>query len=132
MIRELFEKGHIEYISGEEWKAFGSYLVSSFGRIYSMHKNRMLKPVYCRSTGYLMIDLSERGEVERYCVHRLVAMLHVPNPERKAVVHHKDCDKLNNRADNLQWLTYLEHYETHERLKGNEVNSVEYKRTDRQ
>ena len=128
MFEELFNKGQIEYISGEDWIPFGSYLVSSFGRIYSLHRHKMLKPMYCKSTGYLMVDICEHGEVEKMCVHRLIAMLHIPNPQGKDVVHHKDCNKLNNRADNLQWLTYYEHYEIHEKLKGNEVNSVDYKR----
>lgn len=38
-------------------------------------------------------------------VHRLVAQHFVENPHNYKVVHHKDHDKNNNRADNLEWTT---------------------------
>ena len=41
-------------------------------------------------------------------IHRAVAELFIPNPENKPCVEHIDCNRLNNRADNLKWATSIE------------------------
>ncbi len=53
--------------------------------------------------GFLFVVLEKNGDREVQYTHILVAKAFVPNPEGKENVRHKDGDKENNRADNLEW-----------------------------
>lgn len=55
--------------------------------------------------GYLRVCLSKNGEHTPKLVSRLVAQAFIPNPDRLPVVNHKDENKQNNHADNLEWCT---------------------------
>lgn len=92
------------------------YAVSNYGRVASIGffanvcggGKRWVKPRILRpgksSNGYMNVALSG----EPYTVHRLVARAFIPNPCNKPCVNHKDGDRTNNRADNLEWVTYEE------------------------
>lgn len=58
--------------------------------------------------GYQKVALTTTGKTKLCSVHRLVALAFVPNPEGKPEVNHRDLDKLNNRAENLEWMTHAE------------------------
>lgn len=56
-------------------------------------------PTFVDTDGYETVIVN--GEKRK--VHILIAEEHVPNPEGKKYVVHKDGDKLNNKAENLEW-----------------------------
>lgn len=99
----------------EIWKPIagyeGIYEVSNLGRVRSLprktSKGGIKKPTET-IWGYLICQLSKSGQVKHRSVHRLVAEAFIPNPENKQTVNHIDCNRKNNRADNLEWTTQSE------------------------
>lgn len=107
----------------------GLYQVSNLGRVksltrtfeqYNGHKiitshisERILKPMI--TNNYYSVGLSKEGKVKRIRVHRLVAEAFIPNPDNLPCVNHKDENKLNNNAENLEWCTiaYNNNYNGH-------------------
>ena len=88
---------------GFETFTLSDYTITRDGEVFNNRWKRKVKP-QPNGKGYLRFSLG--GKL--VFVHRLVAQLYVPNPENKPQVNHKDGNKLNNRADNLEWVTNQE------------------------
>lgn len=58
--------------------------------------------------GYKELDLKIEGIKRRVILHRMVSEAFIPNPKRLDYVNHKDGNKLNNNATNLEWCTNSE------------------------
>ena len=81
------------------------YTVNEQGQIYSLRSKKYLKPNITR-TGYHTVELFDvKGKSKRLLVHRLVANAFIPNPNNYPQVNHKDENKANNNANNLEWCT---------------------------
>lgn len=62
----------------------------------------------CLTSGYKSVKLTfPDGHQQRFYVHRLVAIHFIENdsPTTKTFVNHKDGDKLNNKVENLKWVS---------------------------
>jgi len=81
------------------------YHVSSMGRVRSRYK--LLTPRAVRGYYYVILEISD-GEFRfrrNIPVHRLVAQeFHINRLKRKEL-NHIDGNKLNNKADNLEWVS---------------------------
>ena len=99
----------------EIWKDIegyeGYYEVSNLGRVRSIERRlnddriyggRILSQKQARN-GYMQVHVSKDGIGKYLLVHRLVGMAFVPGYFNGAAINHKDENKQNNRADNLEW-----------------------------
>lgn len=80
-----------------------NFWIEDTGRLRNQKTKRWLKGGY--NKGYHFYSLFFRGKQYIVYTHRLVAEYFVPNPNNYPMVHHKDCNKLNNFYLNLEWIT---------------------------
>ena len=99
----------------EIWRkieGFEKYEVSNLGRVRSLNYRQTGESKTLRlcknSTGYLHVDLYKNGNRYYKKVHRLVANAFIPNIDNKPQINHIDGNKINNRVDNLEWVTASE------------------------
>jgi len=91
---------------GHGWSQCGNYpyLINRDGTLYSLHRDRPLNPPP-NHNGYRRAILCNDGQRMAVSVHRLVAGAFVHNPDPiDCVVNHIDGNKLNNAAENLEWI----------------------------
>ena len=113
-------------LNGEVWRDVvgfeGHYKVSNKGRVLSLKRTVLrnpkkpngcprtyketLLPLILNDKGYYKVNLCKDGGHIQREVQRLVAMAFLPNPNNYPCVNHIDCDKRNNRVENLEWCTY--------------------------
>lgn len=95
----------------EIWKAIegtdGKYEVSNTGKVRSLDYKRTGRTQELstrrNNSGYLIVSLSAGGKPITRLLHRLVATAFLPNPSSLPQVNHKDGNKENCRAENLEW-----------------------------
>ncbi|MGU3496363.1 HNH endonuclease [Xanthobacteraceae bacterium A53D] len=98
----------------EEWRPvddWPDYEVSSHGRVRRTTSwgrataGAVRKPVFI--SGYAAVTLTHRsGRRKMMLIHRLVAKAFLPSPPLPRMeVNHKDADRANPRAHNLEWVT---------------------------
>ena len=99
----------------EIWKDIpnyeGKYQISNYGRVKSLNYNKtkqrkLLKPDIRRD--YLCVTLFKNNIRNRIQIHRLVAIVFIPNKLNLPCVNHIDGNKQNNHINNLEWCTHKE------------------------
>ena len=116
-------------INEEKWKRiadFPSYEISNLGRVRNS-SGKVLKPQQNSRNGYYQIMLHNGingNKIKLHYLHRLVATYFLPKPsEGQTQINHKDSDRANNTASNLQWKYTSD--------KANESAGIEVKRKAR-
>lgn len=94
-----------------EWRK-----IKSLKFLYEVNENGVIRNVkskkvvsgYVEKNGYVRVKFENKclGNVVRTSVHRLVAEAFIPNPDGLPEVNHKDRNRANNCASNLEWVTH--------------------------
>lgn len=86
----------------ENYGTYNTYFISSEGRICN-NKGIILKQRLDKS-GYPRIMLRDKNGKRKFvCIHKLVALAFLDNPNHLECVNHKDENPLNNNVSNLEW-----------------------------
>ena len=105
----MSKDSNVSVYLAEEWKYIngyeGKYEVSNTGRVRSCSGRNagLIHSGAICSKGYKRVCLYKDGKQRIFRVHRLVAKAFIENSDNLPQVNHKDCDKLNNHIDNLEW-----------------------------
>lgn len=86
---------------------FDNYIINKDGTIYSKYAKKNIKP-YLSNSGYLRVTFWNKGKSKHFSIHRLVAETYLSNYENKPCVNHKNGNKLDNRVENLEWVSLKE------------------------
>lgn len=104
--KEIIKSGGVMETIFKGLNGYPGYMISSDGRIFKDCEEIRQHP---NGRGYNKVFLyNSAGEKKSRPVHRLVAEAFIPNPSGLPVVNHKNCNKLDNRVDNLEWVSYQE------------------------
>lgn len=123
---------------------YPGYSISKRGRIYSrwdvngkgiLSKRYHLKQPHLNKNGRYIIGLSQPGiGTTKWLVHRLVALVYLPNPEELPYVCHKDNVPTNNSVNNLYWGTQKDNMSQASKdgrmIQAKGKDSVHYKGTE--
>lgn len=82
----------------------GRYRVSDAGDVLNVLKGRLMGQ--WPHSGYMQVRLP--SPIGTCRVHRLVALVFIPNPSDKPHINHIDCNPANNHVSNLEWCTPAE------------------------
>lgn len=86
-------------------KELDNYEVSNLGNI--RNDKGLVLSSQTTNSGYKIVHLRKKGKRVAKTIHRLVGILfcNPPIDYKKMDVDHIDCNKKNNSADNLRWVT---------------------------
>lgn len=85
------------------------FSISAAGLVLSKRTGKLIK-ANCSGRYASVVSRvgGRKGKIISFRIHRAVAQAFIPNPRRLPYVNHKDGNKRNNEAGNLEWVTASE------------------------
>lgn len=110
------------------------YAMNRDGQAFSSKYGYWIELKPFEHKGYRRITFYKKGKHYSYPVHRIVAQLFIPNPEKKPQVNHIDGNRRNNHVSNLEWCTVQENLRHSREVLGNTTKGTKnpnygYRRT---
>lgn len=102
----------------ESWTTPSGQIVTRFRpgkQLTPTCKNRRANNI----TSTLYVSLCKDGKTSVFAIHEIIASLWVKNPHHYTTIQHKDKNKQNNAASNLEWVPY--------RHKSNKIPKEEWR-----
>lgn len=85
----------------------GKYIITDTGKVFNNYTGQLMKTRLIQGYPHVGLRVFDGKESKQklFKVHRLVAEYFVSNPNNYPIVNHKDGNKLNAKASNLEWTT---------------------------
>lgn len=94
-----------------KWTGWGTYYISTYGRVFNIKNNRFLKPKRLDNHGHLGFGfVLPDGRTKYVYYHRLMANAFIDNPNRLPIVRHLNDNPHDNDITNLAWGTYYDNH----------------------
>ena len=103
-------------------EGYDNYEVSNLGNVKNIKRQTLLTQSLDKD-GYRKLALFQNKKYTHFRVHRLVALMWLPNPLNKPVIDHIDGNKQNNNVNNLRWATFQEN-QFNKNLNSNSTSGV--------
>jgi hypothetical protein len=88
-------------------KGYEKYMISDKGRVFSIKSHRFLKP-RINTKGYYYVSLSSNKIVKNFTIYRVIGLHFLENPENKEYIDHINNNRLDNRLENLRFVSSSE------------------------
>jgi len=110
--KEINRNKFINLIGTTEYKSLKEYpnhIITADGRIWSLSHGKFLKPSVSYQNGYYQVNIkNDKGNLITAKVHTMVANAFLGYRPNGKNVNHRNCDKLDNRIENLEYITQAE------------------------
>ena len=102
-----FEYKPDEEPAGKMLEGYSRYIITTDGKIYSKSSKKYLSTR--ENSGYNYVTLYNNSKKGKdFSIHYLVGKVYIPNPKNYPMLNHKNYNKIDNRVENLEWISYSE------------------------
>lgn len=107
LINGAFNSPEEEELTSLKDLGYPNYSITYDGKVWSHQANKYLSQKMI-GHGYPCVSVANSKGATSFLIHRILALLFIPNPENKPTVNHIDGNKENNCITNLEWNTHKE------------------------